>query len=125
MVRLIKLVLYIFYKYYRTGNYKDIAFTTSIGSFLTMILLSYGVLMGIFKINIPNLIPATFTDQKIQDYVNAGVIFVVCYLFMYLFFKEDDIKSMSYSERTLAIGQFLVVLYIIITFISIVILAFV
>ena len=81
--------------------------------------------MGIFKINIPNLIPATFTDQKIQDYVNAGVIFVVCYLFMYLFFKEDDIKSMSYSERTLAIGQFLVVLYIIITFISIVILAFV
>lgn len=114
MVRLIRFVLFLFYKYYSVGPKSQIAFFSAITSFLCILLMNITTILGLLGVGINQIIPFKFTDPSWRQYLNLALfISLPSCLLMYLFFKEDKIKNLKYDQAIIDLGNILLVVYII------------
>ena len=123
MIRLIKFVLFLFYKYYKVGPKADIAYLSTITSFLTLLFLNMVALLGVLNIGIHNIIPYEASDEKWMQYLKIAVyMFLPSYFIISLFFKKETIKNLEYDDAKIALGKILLPIYVVASIIVAVIL---
>ncbi|MFA6978447.1 MAG: hypothetical protein WC209_03900 [Ignavibacteriaceae bacterium] len=122
MVRLIRFVLFLFYKYYSVGPNAEISFFAAITSFLAIIMLNVIIFWGIFGVGIDQVIPLKQTDEIWKKYLEIAIYFALpAFTIMYLFFKQERIKNLKYDSTTIELGNLALVFYIVALFIAIIV----
>lgn len=119
MIRLIKFVLFLFYRYYKVGPKADNAYLSSVLSFLALVFLNMVTVLGILNIGVHNILPYEATDEKWLQYIKVTlVISLPGYFIVSLFFKKETIKSLEYNEAKIEVGKVLLPIYVVASIIA-------
>jgi uncharacterized phage infection (PIP) family protein YhgE len=70
-----------------------------------------------------HLIPTDGSQMKIANWLKMALFILPIYLFFYFFIKERELKEGSYSKQKIKQGYIFLVIYIIIFFTAMILLA--
>lgn len=119
MIRLIRFVLFLFYKYYKIGPQAEIAYYSSVLSFLALIFMNTVALLGFLDVGLHNILPYEITDEKWMQYLKVTIFIIFPgYFIISLFFKKETIKNLEYDEAKIALGKILLPIYVVASIIA-------
>lgn len=122
MIKLVWFVLFLFYGYYKVGPKAEVAYLSSILSFLGVLYLNSIAVFGLLNIDIDYIMPFKMADEKWMRYLKIAVFMAIPgYLLMTSFFKEDRIKKLEYDKEKIQVGNFLLVMYIILSVLAVIV----
>lgn len=111
IMRFIKFVTYIFYKYYSDGATKSVAYTKTIASMVVLIVINLWILLIMF--NLTDFIPITTNDKKEIRYLKIALYTLPIFLFFIIFIKEKDLKLITYDEIKIKRGGTFLIIYLV------------
>lgn len=120
-MKTLKFVAFLFYRYYSTGNTKQIPYFST----LCALVMIFGLHLYQILIltNSMNLIPTDGSQAKIGNWIEMGLFLVPIFLLFKNLVKESELKEMSYPKNKIAIGYILLVFYIVASFTLLILLA--
>lgn len=114
MIKLIRFVLFLFYKYYSVGPKAEIAFFSAVTSFLCILFLNVTTILGLLGVGLHQIMPFKLTDATWKRYLNIAIfISIPSYLIMYMFFKKKEIVNLKFDHAVIDLGNILLVVYVI------------
>lgn len=123
MIRLIRFILFLFYRYYKVGPKADNAYLSSVLSFLALIFMNAVTVLGVLNVGIHNILPYETADEKWLQYLKVTIfISLPGYFIISFFFKKETIKNLEYDEAKIALGKILLPIYVVASILAAVIL---
>ena len=111
-----KYILFLLYDYYsdKDSKHKGIPFFSAIGTFAVLIFFNIMSLVLILNIEVDSYVSWLNSKTKGERTVYVLLFYVLpIYLFFYIFFKEDDIRKLTYSENKIKLGKKFLLFYFI------------
>lgn len=122
MKRVIKFILFLFYRYYDQGSTKEIAYEKSI--FSMMLLLFINIFTLLIILNKTDIMPYNASDPRWLQYLKTISIFVLPgFILISIIFRKKEIINLKYDEDKIDKGNTILIMYIALSFIAITIAA--
>jgi hypothetical protein len=113
-MKTIKFVAFLFYKYYSTGPTRRIPYFSTLSA---LVLIFYIHLVQVLLIfNGINLIPTDGSQTKPLNFIKMGLFMAPIFLLFRILIKRENLTNTTYSPRKIKIGYFLLIIYIIVSF---------
>ena len=118
MRRYIKFTLFLLYRYYSDSKWGDIAYFSSILIFLSLLYLNFLTFLVFINVDLSILPWWVPSDSKGWKYAKFLFLFILpSYFIVKLFISEDDIKNSNYSEHKIHLGNIILIIYAVTSFI--------
>lgn len=122
-MKLLKVVMYLFYRYYSTGGSRRIPYFSALCAIAALIYIHiFQILIILNKVDI---LPMRKDDLRIEKYGKVLLVFLPIFLVIALLIKPKDLKQATYDEGKIKKGQVYLVAYIILSFILLFVLMFI
>jgi len=117
MKKIFFLVLTTFYKYYKRGSTRDIAYESAI---LALSLFLFINLFTFFSITSIDSLIFLYIDDEIRFYkfIKVAILMAPPYLLLRLFFKEDHIKKSEFDGKEVKFGKYITIFYVVFSVLS-------
>lgn len=124
MIKLIWFVLFLLHRYYKTGRYSNIAYSSSIFAFMAILFFNILSIFKLLNLDINYIMPFNLSDEKWTQYLKVAVsVTIPGSLLLSFFFKKEKLLKLEYDKDKIEIGNGLLVLYVIVSFIAFIILS--
>ena len=118
MMKTIKFIAYLFYRYYSTGPTKDIPYISTLCA-LAMLFYIH-LVQALILLNKMDLITVKDSDTRVGKYFEMAAFFLPIFLLIILLVSRKELQVMKYDERKVKSGNFYLVVYIIFSFLLLV-----
>lgn len=124
MRKLLEYVIFLFYKYYDKGSTKSISYFKSLTSTSALLFLITTDILLALGIDFEYYIPIIREYGRFVEFLSCSFLFLPFYIPLAIFIRKEDIKSKSYSPRSIKLGNILLIISIVTAFVLLAILAF-
>lgn len=115
MMKLLRFIFYLFYRYYSAKGGQ-----THIAYFSTLMAVTMLIVFHIFQIliltNNMDLLMISKKNNRVENYFGAVLVLVPILVFLAFLVKESTIKNLSFSEDIIKRGNVFLLIYIISSF---------
>ncbi len=120
-MKLLKFIAYLFYRYYSTGPTSRIPYFSTIG---VLVLLCYFHLLQVAMIfDVTYLIPTDGSQMKFSNFLIMGLFMTPFFIGFSLIIRKAELDKMSYTKIKMRRGYFFLILYVIVSFAVVILLA--
>lgn len=124
MLRPFKFVLFILYNYYNENRNSRSPYFSAITTLVLVLFTNLLTFLRIFKIHSEKIIPWSVNDEYGIQFIKAILFFIPIYLIIIIVFKKDRIVNLEYSNNLVEKGNWLVLAYLVLSFVVFTIVAF-
>jgi len=114
-MKLLRFVMFLFYRYYSTGGTRRIQYFSSISAVGFLIYLH--ILQLLIIIDKLNWFPMEESDTKLVKYGKMAFFFLPIFIIIALLVKEKDLRDAEYDEDKIRTGGRWLVVYIVFSFV--------
>ncbi len=104
-----KFIIFLLYKAWSYGNFKDIAYTCALFTLVFFVWFNVTAATGILGMS--PIIPYNSSDSKLMGYFKISWFFIPAYFILNLLFKKKEIIVLEYDKRTLKKGYIGLLIY--------------
>jgi len=122
-MKLLKFVMFLFYRYYSKGGTFRIPYFSALCAVVFLIYLHIFQLLILF--NGISLLPMNPNDNKGLKYIKLAGFLLPVFLIIGLLVKEKELKNADYAEAKVKRGGMFLVIYIVLSFSLLMVLAFI
>lgn len=117
----IKFIAFLFYKYYSTGPTSRIPYFSTLCALVLMLYMHVVQILLIF--NITDIVPTDGSQMKAMNFVKMALFMIPFFVITGMLVKKSDLNSKTYSPQKIKTGYIYLIVYIILSFILIIVLA--
>lgn len=110
-MKVLRFVIYIFYRYYSKGGTKRIPYFSALCAVVFLIYIHLFQLL--ILIDQVNLLPLRSNDSKIEKYGKVALFFLPIFFLVYSLIKPSDIQNFRYPIEKVKRGGIFLIVYII------------
>ena len=122
IMKYLKFVMFLFYRYYSKGGTSGIPYFSALCAVVFLVYLHIFQLLIIF--NGVTLLPMNPGDHKGLKYLKLACFLLPFFLLVGLLVKEKDLRDAEYDEGKIKRGGVYLVIYIVSSFVLLIMLAF-
>lgn len=124
MRKLFEFVIFLFYKYYDKGSTKSISYFSALTATVGLLfLITIDILLAL-GIDFAYYSPIIRGYGRFVEFLSCSFLFLPFYIPLAIFIKKEDIKSKSYSPRSIKLGNIFLIISIVAAFAIFTILAY-
>jgi hypothetical protein len=119
MLKLIRLVLFLLYDYYKKGKDSEIAYLSAKLTFIGLIFVNVLTIIGFIGFGITSIVPYSYNDPRWMQYLKLALYqFIPLYLIISFIINKDSVIKLKYNEGTVEKGKVLLIIYIALSIIA-------
>ncbi len=112
---MLKFYGYLLYRYYSTGQTKDVAYIKTITTIVFLLVMNFISILIIT--NQTSILSQIRSDRKWLQYVKIATVLLPLFLLLLILLKNRDLKSLDYRAEKVKRGNIFLVIYIVGSFI--------
>ena len=121
-MKVLKFVMYLFYRYYSTGGTRRIPYFSSLCAVVFLIYIH--IFQILIILNRVDLLPMGKDDARIEKYGKAAIFLLPIFLIISFLVKPQDLKNISYDEAQIKKGNIYLIIYVVASVILLFVLMF-
>lgn len=120
----LRFVMYILYRYYSKGGTRDVPYFSALCAVVLLIYIHiFQILIILNKVDA--VLPIREGDDRVLKYFKLGLFLLPVFLIVYLLVRPRDLENVSFDEAKVKRGGIYLIIYSIISFILLLVLAFI
>lgn len=115
MKKIIKFVVYLFYKYYDKGSTQSVAYPSALMSTSLLIYINITTILIALGVDYNRISPVIESYGRGIRFLSAFLLWLPFFFLLKIFLKKKDIVKLSYTNRVIRIGNVSLLFYVIIS----------